>query len=752
MANDAQIIIGADTSELVAALKGAQEAVSASVAEMKSSLGGLGGAFEALSGAFLGITAVLAGGKMFKDAINASLEFTAQVKGIAKVMGVTTEEASVMNVALKLIGKTSDDLTGASMKLLKQIKANETAINDMGLQTKDSNGHLRSMMDLTLDAVNLLKDYKEGVDRDAAAMYMFGRSAKEVMELQKLNSTVMERANELAEKYHLKIGAEGVESAKKYKMAQAELAIVWEGVCGLVGEVLIPILTDLAAIFGQIAYVLFSVLKISIDVVVVAFDSLYNIVLQVGIGVAKLAQYFGADMTASIAAMEAQVTASDKRIRAMIGKPIESGNKEATDNKGTKQFKGFGDKNKKDPSRVGEWDARLAEAKVYYQKENDLRDMSKEQEKAYWQSIQKTQSLTNAESIELRKKVAALDLEIMKKSVKDGQGLAKEAITEYQRNGLDEIAIEEEKSKRKKDLGEISAQDFIKLQQTYENQRYAIEEIAQNARIELQRNDPSQDPVALQVQLDKLLELRQKHAKQVEQLNTSMANQVKADFQSMLAPIENAVSTSVTGMIQGTTTLKAAMANLMQSILGSFVSAITSMVAKWAAGEMAKTGLAQSWSTVRQALFGEEVLTAVAAKKLEAAGTIPAETGVAAMGAASAVASIPIVGPAMAVAAAAEMSAMGAGYLALASASGGFDIPANANPLTQLHASEMVLPAHIANPLRDSLAGGGIGGGDTHLHVHAVDAPSVERLFRDNGHLLAREMRRQSRNFAPTKA
>jgi len=745
MANDAQIIIGADTSELVAALKGAQAAVSSSVAEMKSSLGGLGGAFEALSGAFLGITAVLAGGKMFKDAINASLEFTAQVKGIAKVMGVTTEEASVMNVALKLIGKTSDDLTGASMKLLKQIKANETAINDMGLQTKDSNGHLRSMMDLTLDAVNLLKDYKEGVDRDAAAMYMFGRSAKEVMELQKLNSTVMERANELADKYHLKIGAEGVESAKKYKMAQAELAIVWEGVCGLVGEVLIPILTDLAAIFGQIAYVLFSVLKIAIDVVVVAFDSLYNIVLQVGIGVAKLAQYFGADMTASIAAMEAQVTASDKRIRAMIGKPIESGNKEATDNKGTKQFEGFGDKNKKDPSRVGEWDAKLAEAKVYYQKENDLRDMSKEQEKAYWQSIQKTQSLTNAESIELRKKVSALDLEIMKKSVKDGQGLAKEAITEYQRNGLDEIAIEEEKSKRKKDLGEISAQDFIKLQQTYENQRYAIEEIAQNARIELQRNDPSQDPVALQVQLDKLLELRQKHAKQVEQLNTSMANQVKADFQSMLAPIENAVSTSVTGMIQGTTTLKAAMANLMQSILGSFVSAITSMVAKWAAGEMAKTGLAQSWSTVRQALFGEEVLTAVAAKKLEAAGTIPAETGVAAMGAASAVASIPIVGPAMAVAAAAEMSAMGAGYLALASASGGFDIPANANPLTQLHASEMVLPAHIANPLRESLAGGGMGGGGSTVNINATPmkggflmmhkeelAKAIKSLHRDN--------------------
>ena len=97
----------------------------------------------------------------------------------------------------------------------------------------------------------------------------------------------------------------------------------------------------------------------------------------------------------------------------------------------------------------------------------------------------------------------------------------------------------------------------------------------------------------------------------------------------------------------------------------------------------------------------------------------------------------------------AETYATAMGYLA--SASGGYDIPSGLNPLTQLHQEEMVLPAHIANPLRDSLSGGGVGG-DTHLHVHAVDAPSVERLFRDNGHLLAREMRRQARNFAPTKA
>ena len=66
--------------------------------------------------------------------------------------------------------------------------------------------------------------------------------------------------------------------------------------------------------------------------------------------------------------------------------------------------------------------------------------------------------------------------------------------------------------------------------------------------------------------------------------------------------------------------------------------------------------------------------------------------------------------------------------LAYGSAAGGYDIPAGINPITQLHAEEMVLPARLANPMRDmlaSFAGAGAGPaagghtfsfGDTHIH------------------------------------
>jgi hypothetical protein len=86
----------------------------------------------------------------------------------------------------------------------------------------------------------------------------------------------------------------------------------------------------------------------------------------------------------------------------------------------------------------------------------------------------------------------------------------------------------------------------------------------------------------------------------------------------------------------------------------------------------------------------------------------------------AATADIPIVGPVLApVAAAGAFAAVMA--FDVFSAAGGFDIPAGLNPVTQLHAREMVLPAGIADPLRASLAGGG-GGGATNIHADFSNA------------------------------
>lgn len=69
------------------------------------------------------------------------------------------------------------------------------------------------------------------------------------------------------------------------------------------------------------------------------------------------------------------------------------------------------------------------------------------------------------------------------------------------------------------------------------------------------------------------------------------------------------------------------------------------------------------------------------------------------------------------------------------------------NPLTQLHAKEMVLPPDLAEGVRDMVAGGG-GGQPIHLHVHALDAKGVRDYFRANSNVLTPAVKDLVRRFS----
>jgi len=120
----------------------------------------------------------------------------------------------------------------------------------------------------------------------------------------------------------------------------------------------------------------------------------------------------------------------------------------------------------------------------------------------------------------------------------------------------------------------------------------------------------------------------------------------------------------------------------------------------------------------------------------------------AAAGAYNAIVSIPYVGPVLAPMAAA--TALGAVMVLgshIASAEGGWErVPSD--QVTQLHKNEMVLPSHIAEPVRQMAANGGNNGsqGDMHVHIHAVDARSLTSLLARNPEALLGPIRTAAAN------
>lgn len=773
MTNDVEVKLGAETSALKSGMNEAHAAVKEGVNGIKESFSGLVEHVEKVKGAFLGLTAILAGGALFREAIKGTVEWTGQVAGMSKILGTTTEEASELAVGLKLIGKSTEDYTDASMKLLRQVKMNEEAMNQLGLRTKDAEGNIRALRELTDDAVKVLKDYKEGADRDAAAMYFFGRSAGEVFGLFKLNESTMARAKDLAQQYGLVVGQESVEATKKYKMEMNATKLVFEAMEEKVGHAVLPTLTTLAGWFNDIgpsvvntfANALKGVLTV-IDVLIASVKTILNIwqtAFEVmldgvkGLGRGLLALIKGdysqipeivketmvdvkSDLSAGALQQEEIVKGSTDRIKKMWSSAHEgsSGNDPAI-GKGTKRFVA--------PEKGGAGkDDRLGQMKQELQAKKELegayfKDYLAEEDR-FWSEKLALVNGRSKEDMALRAAIKTQLYSIHKQEATEERAIDVEKLKAASDHQVALLDIQEKAVSNKLALGQINKMKELALIQDLEDKKYAIEVDGLKKKMELY----GQDEKEYQKVLDEIQKMDDKHALKMQENSGQMALAQQKVWGDGLKPITSAFEQSINGMIQGTQTFKQGLANIWKSITAEFIKTmVMEPLAKWAAAELAKTSLLESASAIRNALGFGEAIAAGAAKKTEAVSTIPPLAAEAASGAAASVASIPYVGPVMAAAAYAETMAMVMSGMSLASAAGGFgQVPSDM--MAMIHKDEMVMPKEFADPLRDQLRSGG-GSSGLNITIQAFDSKDVHRALKSGG-VLHKALKELHRNMA----
>ena len=413
------------------------------------------------------------------------------------------------------------------------------------------------------------------------------------------------------------------------------------------------------------------------------------------------------------------------------------------DGKGGKGGKGAG----AEESYVPKWDAQLADAKVYYAATHDLRELSKQQEIAFWESALAQTNLTDTEKIEIQRKVSKLRLEIQKEERKEALGLATEGIKAEQAAAMAGLSYDEEIAKTKYDLNQTSFEEYQNQLTAFENRRYEIEKAAQEKLIELDKSSPN-NAVKVKQDKDKLIALEQTHSLNYLKIVGATTKEAAAKWQTLYKSISDGLGSSVAGFIVGTKSLSTALSGIYTSIQGAFEKMIGDMISKWITGQLTMLFVKESTNASIESADALAATAAAINAKVQASMQIPAIAGVAAGEAAASQAGIPVVGPALAATAYAETMAMVMSGLALASASGGYDIPAGVNPLTQLHQNEMVLPAHLADSVRSMSGKGRSNGGDTNIfHIQATDAPSFRKMLDNEGAFIADVFKKQIRNF-----
>ena len=261
------------------------------------------------------------------------------------------------------------------------------------------------------------------------------------------------------------------------------------------------------------------------------------------------------------------------------------------------------------------------------------------------------------------------------------------------------------------------------------------------------------------------------------------------DWTNAFKPLQHAFDQSISGMILGTTTWQKAVKRLGQMAVSEMVGVADKQLATWVGKELGMTAATKSGTQTRQGaeeqsesgflgLIGNMLLKwlgletaktdgtatnnaaraaieAAAAKLavLRAVGQIEVDAAVAAAGAMAAISAIPYIGPALAPEVAAETYATTMGWATglgagLFSAAGGaWNVPADT--LALVHKQESIIPAAVAQPMRDFFSGGASGGASYAITIQAIDTQSGAQFLMNNAPLIAKSLAREMRNGNP---
>lgn len=754
MADDKEtkVKITGDSSGAETAMKKASDAVTKGVDSMQSSLGGVTKSIDKVTSTFKAFTAVLVGATFaaLKGMVDQFAETVNEAQDLSRALGVTTNEVAGLQATLDDVGTTTGEYTLAMRGLQRELTKNEEGLQKLGLRTRETNGELRPMNELMMDAIDITNQFKEGTDRSITAQEFFGRGVEGTSRLLLINKDSLESNAQAAKELGLEVGLNATKAWEDFDSASDRAELGMKAFGRAIGETVMPAVASLLSMFNDAAPAAIKVVRGALsglttaflglvngvrlvwEVVYAMFISISEPIIALGLAVTRMlsgdfegaadairaapANIATAWETAFANVLKSSTDTNDRMSRmwdSTLGNNGGAGDNQASKGRRSaimpdelKPQKATKDKKEHLDSRMAKWQAELDELKIKYQKENDLREMSKEQELAYWREISLMADVNAREKVELRKRTAQTELEILKAQRTEQLALSEEAISAYKAQQLDVVEATRLEGQQKLDMQRITQMEMLQLEEQLEDDRYRITVEAVRSRMAVLATDPTKNVVALQKLNDELAAVEREHAqKQKSILGQQQKEQLK-DWRTMFDAIGSGFGNVVTGLVNQTMTIGQAMKSLLSSTLTAVGNFIGQMIAKKVA--------------------------AFAMEKALAMGLISVDAAKAGAGAAASQAGIPIVGPALALGSMATIMAAVLGLGAtVASASGGYDIPAGVNPMTQLHEREMVLPAQQADAVRAMAeGGGGMGGGVT---IQALDARSFERWLKGSG-------------------
>lgn len=197
------------------------------------------------------------GGALLANAYKAA-QSADEIATLAKQYGVTTDEIQKMNYAQNLVDVSTESMLGSMQKMTKQMGANNSAFQELGVSITNTDGTMRDSTDVWYDTLAALGKVENETQRDILAQELFGRSAAELAGIIDDGGAALQAYGDEAEAAGVILSEDGVNAAVQFNDAMDRLKATLTGDLLQAGaslaQTLVPVLEKvvgfLAKLFG----------------------------------------------------------------------------------------------------------------------------------------------------------------------------------------------------------------------------------------------------------------------------------------------------------------------------------------------------------------------------------------------------------------------------------------------------------------------------------------------------------------------
>lgn len=166
--------------------------------------------------------------------------------------GTSTEELQILGFAAERTGGSLEDI-GTGLKFLSKNliaaaeggKKQEDAFVSLGLSVRTAGGEMKTAGVLILEVADKFAEMRDGAEKTALAIKLFGRSGIEMIPVLNLGRAGIEESGEALKKLNGLMGEDAIVASHKLHEAQVDLEHAFEGVSLTIGSVLLPAMTDM---------------------------------------------------------------------------------------------------------------------------------------------------------------------------------------------------------------------------------------------------------------------------------------------------------------------------------------------------------------------------------------------------------------------------------------------------------------------------------------------------------------------------